>query len=386
MKSPIEGYLSLNDWIKSQITSLWQDRSSATTTPRSIDDHIEQAVNWLYVSQDITSTGGSAACYNLLLGWEGPYPETSGYIVPTLYDIAKEYDRSEARSRATRMAEWLLTVQLATGAFPAGTYTDGSHEPSVFNTGQILRGLTRAYEETEDERFRKSAQSAIEWLGDVQYDNGSWAIYDYNSLSHSYSSRISWPILEAIHKFDFDFGTRIASKNLQWVIEQQSTNGWFKKCAFKRDENPFLHTIAYTIRGLLESSVYLEGELAVKCERAATTAANKLQKKQLRDGILYGAFDADWNARGQYYCLTGNAQMAIIWARLQELESTNNYTRVVKETIEFLKQQQTCSGPEPIRGGVRGSAPVWGTYMYFRYPNWACKFFIDALLKARHLN
>lgn len=367
-------------------SSLWRDVRSVETTPRSIDDHISRAIDWLHASQDVTGTGGSAACYNLVLGWESPYPETSGYIVPTLYDIAKEYDQSESEDRATEMAKWLLTVQLPGGAFPAGRYSDGAHDPSVFNTGQILRGLTRAYKETGDEKYRESARSAIKWLGDVQHDDGSWPVHDYNSLSHSYSSRISWPILEATHELDLDFGTAIAAQNIQWVVDQQTTNGWFTKCAFDRGDNPFLHTIAYTIRGLLESSVFLEGNLAAECEEAATTAANVLREKQLQDGILRGEFSSDWNASGQYYCLTGNAQMAIVWARLQELNPNSDYTDVVEESVEFLQWQQTCTGPDSIRGGIRGSSPVWGSYMYLRYPNWAAKFFVDALLKHKHLN
>lgn len=379
----------MNNRIQSLTTTLWRDLRSVETAPQSIDDHIEEAVNWLYASQDATDTGGSAACYNLILGWESPYPETSGYIVPTLYNIADRYDRTEAADRATRMAEWLLTVQLPSGAFPAGkhsTESNRSYDPSVFNTGQILRGLTRAYKETGDKRYRESVRSAIEWLSDIQHDDGSWRVHDYNRLSHSYSSRISWPVLEAVHEFDFNFGTDIASKNIRWVINQQTTNGWFTKCAFERGDDPFLHTIAYTIRGLLESSVYLQGELAAECKQSAITAADTLRKKQKQGGILRGEYNSDWEANWRYYCLTGNAQMAIVWARIQELHPRFDYTPIIKETVEFLQRQQICIGPEPILGGVCGSAPVWGSYMYFRYPNWACKFFVDALLKRKQLN
>ena len=31
-------------------------------------------------------------------------------------------------------------------------------------------------------------------------------------------------------------------------------------------------------------------------------------------------------------------------------------------------------------GSIPGSYPIWEKYLYFRYPNWAAKFFIDALL------
>ncbi len=33
-----------------------------------------------------------------------------------------------------------------------------------------------------------------------------------------------------------------------------------------------------------------------------------------------------------------------------------------------------------MRGGIAGSAPIWGDYSRFEYPNWAAKFFADALM------
>ena len=32
------------------------------------------------------------------------------------------------------------------------------------------------------------------------------------------------------------------------------------------------------------------------------------------------------------------------------------------------------------KGGLKGSHPYWGRYISFRQPNWATKFFIDAIL------
>ena len=121
-------------------TELLHDVRGDLTDPRGTADHVRAAVQWLYRSQDVTGGGGSASNYNLVLGWGGPYPETSGYIVPTLYDYASRWGDGEAYRRAERMAEWLLETQLPNGGFPAGDEPP-STEPSVFNTGQILLGL-----------------------------------------------------------------------------------------------------------------------------------------------------------------------------------------------------------------------------------------------------
>jgi hypothetical protein len=37
-------------------------------------------------------------------------------------------------------------------------------------------------------------------------------------------------------------------------------------------------------------------------------------------------------------------------------------------------------GPPEMRGAVKGAFPIYGKYGSYEYPNWACKFFIDALL------
>jgi hypothetical protein len=33
-----------------------------------------------------------------------------------------------------------------------------------------------------------------------------------------------------------------------------------------------------------------------------------------------------------------------------------------------------------VRGAIPGSAPIWGAYSRFEFPNWAAKFFADALI------
>src|SRR4029077_21260739 len=61
-----------------------------------------------------------------------PYPEVTGYFVPTLYNWGEQ----ELARTCTR---WLLSIQLPEGAFPA---PDGV--PYTFDTGQVVRGLCAA--------------------------------------------------------------------------------------------------------------------------------------------------------------------------------------------------------------------------------------------------
>jgi hypothetical protein len=47
----------------------------------------------------------------------------------------------------------------------------------------------------------------------------------------------------------------------------------------------------------------------------------------------------------------------------------------------FIMGTQVLGTDEPgIRGGVKGSHPIWAEYAPFEYPNWAAKFLCDSLM------
>jgi hypothetical protein len=70
---------------------------------------IEEGVAWLARAQDHSATqdGGVARHYSLIDGWAASYPETTGYIIPTLIDFGRMAGRKEPIDRARRMLEWL---------------------------------------------------------------------------------------------------------------------------------------------------------------------------------------------------------------------------------------------------------------------------------------
>jgi len=52
---------------------------------------LDVVVDWLCVAQDRSRTadGGVARDYSLVRGWSSSYPETTGYIIPTLLEVAR---------------------------------------------------------------------------------------------------------------------------------------------------------------------------------------------------------------------------------------------------------------------------------------------------------
>jgi hypothetical protein len=118
--------------------------------------------------------------------------------------------------------------------------------------------------------------------------------------------------------------------------------------------------------------------------RAAQRTADVLLNLQKEDGFLSGEFDPQWHSSVHWSCLTGNVQLALIWFRLYDLTSDIKYRRAALVAIDFVKRKQNLKTTNPgVRGGIPGSAPIYGPYERFKFPNWATKFFIDALLAER---
>jgi hypothetical protein len=55
--------------------------------------------------------------------------------------------------------------------------------------------------------------------------------------------------------------------------------------------------------------------------------------------------------------------------------------------VEALKDLQETASPNPaLNGAIAGSFPLFGGYMRGGYPNWATKYFVDALLLQHRLD
>ena len=110
-------------------------------------------LDWLIRSCE-KGNGGSSAYYSPIKKWSGPYPETTGYIIPTLINASHHFKVDKYNKLALGLGEWLLGLQNADGSWPGGVYVEGSrNEPSVFNTAQILDGMVALFDLTKDEKW-----------------------------------------------------------------------------------------------------------------------------------------------------------------------------------------------------------------------------------------
>ena len=82
-----------------------------------------------------------------------------------------------------------------------------------------------------------------------------------------------------------------------------------------------------------------------------------------------------------HLCLTEYAQLAIVFFRHYGLERDKRYLNAGLSLLnDVAATQDVTSSRTPHYGGIKGSLPIYGRYSPLQYPNWATKFFIDALL------
>jgi hypothetical protein len=339
--------------------------------------HLEEAAAWILRAQTASPDDGVSAGYSFEDGWLASYPETTGYIIPTLLAYAEYSGDGEYARRALEMADWLLTVQLTGGGFP-GHFVDRENPPVVFNTGQIIFGLLAAHEQSKDARFLDAAVRAGTWLASVQDPDGAWRRFDYRQAVHVYNTRTAWAMVELGLAVDDRVVLGAAERHLDWALSQQEADGWFRSCAFDPSEDPFLHTIAYTTQGLLEAGIRRERpDWMSAAERGCGAVLAQVDD----GGSIPGAFGPRWRPTARYSCLTGDAQMAAQWLRLFDIGGDGRWARGARRTLDFLKSLHDCRSRNlAVRGAVKGSHPIWGRYLFGTYPNWAAKFFMDALL------
>jgi hypothetical protein len=356
----------------------WGQRGPVLSNQR----HLEEAAQWLLRAQAATPDAGVSAAYSFEDGWAASYPETTGYIIPTLLRYADYCGNAEYRTQALAMAEWELTVQLSCGGFP-GHFVDRSHPPVVFNTGQVIFGLVAAAAASGEDRFLRAAERAGAWLMRVQDADGAWRSFDFGGHVHAYNTRTAWALIELATATRAEAPAAAAIRHLEWVLRHTQPNGWFQYAAFEPTKDPLLHTIAYTAQGLLEAGMKL-GRL--NYVEAAERAARQLLGQVRVDGFIPATFDSAWRPTARYSCLTGNAQMSIVWLRLFARSGDSEFRNAAVCANRFLKSVQDCETSNPhIRGAMKGSHPLWGRYLFGTYPNWAAKFFMDAVLMEEAL-
>ena len=350
---------------------------SRTGKVEAKDKHLQAAVDWLKLAHDKANSEGVSYGYSIKGGWREPYRETTGYIAVTFFNLATFLDDKGYYERAIKMCDWELKVQNNDGSISNPKFYPD--QGIVFDTGQVLFGLVRAYKESKNERYLKAGIRAAQWLVDVSDDNDRWTRCTHKGIPHVYNSRVAWAMLLLNQINPEEKWLRVAKANLDFAVEQLK-NGWFEQCAFETGKAPFTHTIAYAIRGLYEASQILD---EVKYLSAADEVSRSCISKMKASGFIPGQIDTNGNTIENYCCLTGNCQLSIIWAKMFKLTGDKLFKEAAVSALKYvMKAQILDTGNGNYRGAIAGSLPIWGPYSRLTFPNWPTKFFIDAMIEC----
>eukprot|EP01133_Synstelium_polycarpum_P026639 gene26639-32040_t len=361
------------------------DRRGPPAVDPGPDAVIDACTAWLCAAQDHSSSndGGVARDYSLLTGWASSYPETTGYIIPTMIALARragdEGGDAALHERARRMLDWCVAIQFAEGGFQGGKIDSTPRVPVTFNTGQILLGLAAGVQ-AYGAAYADAMHRAARWLRDSQDADGCWRRHPTPFASagdKAYETHVAWGLFEA-DRVAPGLGYGAAGlRQVDWALGKQRANGWFASNCLDNPLLPLSHTIGYVLRGVLEAQRF---SARADLLHAATLTGNGVANAVAADGYLPGRLDHAFQPAADYACLTGSAQNAHCLFLLYRLTDERRYLDAARRLNRYVRRTVAVHGPAHIRGGVKGAFPVDGDYGPWAYLNWAAKFCIDANL------
>ena len=361
------------------------DRAGLPPIEPSEQAALDAAILWLCKAQDSSTSadGGVARAYSLKTGWQSSYPETTGYIIPTFLDCAAEFTAQDLRERARRMLDWLVRIQMPSGAFQGGRIDSHPVLPVVFNTGQILLGLAAGVHAFGN--YRPAVRAAADWLVQMQDKDGCWrrgASPFAGPGEKAYDTHVAWGLIEAARVIPERGYEEAALANVRWAMTRQRSNGWLDNCCLSNFDRPLTHTLGYALRGIWVAYRYCGERLYFD---SARRLADGLKSALREDGFLPGCLSADWSAAAEWVCLTGSVQIAYCWLGLFQETGDAAYRDAAFAANRYVRRTLQLSGAPEICGAVRGSFPIDGAYSQYEYPNWAAKFLIDSLVFERRV-
>jgi hypothetical protein len=344
-----------------------------------VERAIDAGIGWLCQAQDHSRShdGGVARHFSLTTGWSSSYPETTGYIVPTMLEYATLRRDASVRDRARRMLDWLVGIQLPDGGFQGGLVDSQPIVAVTFNTGQILLGLAAGASEL-GEAYLEAMTRAADWLVETQDADGCWRQHPTPFASPGekvYDAHVAAGLFAAGRVAPGKPYRETALRNVRWALGFQRKNGWLEQCCLDDALQPLTHTIGYALRGLIDAYRATNDPALLK---SARLTADGLLGALRPDGFLPGRLGPDWDGRTTWACLTGTAQIAACWLMLYQDTGQMRFREAGLQANRYLRRSLKLEGPSETRGGIKGSFPVDGNYGAYEYLNWACKFFIDA--------
>lgn len=356
-------------------------------------ERMRAAADWLLRAQRATPDDGVSFGYfpcrrESANGWMASYPETTGYVIETLLRYAARYGNEDDRDAALRMARWEAKIQMPSGAVQSGMLRGPERQtPAVFNTGMVLQGFTEALAAGAGDDILAAARRAADFLVSDMGEDGHFRTHGDHVVAHrvkTYNCLCGWALYRLGDWTGEERYRNAAVRAVEAAARSQRESGWFADNDMDRPEAPLLHSISYTLQGILEVALLAGREDLLAVVRRGV---DPLVERISPSGFLHGRYYPDWEPASFSSCLTGCAQLAVVLYRLSETRGLEGYRAAADRIVRFLKALQRLDSPdEALNGALAGSFPLNGSYMTYGYPNWATKYFLDALLLQERLS
>jgi len=254
------------------ISRILHGRKSVSLEEIKSHAHLDAAVQWVLQAHHRAGDGGISKGYDLMRGkWAPSYPETTGYTIPTLINVAKKKNEESWFPLIRQLGEYLLSkVTEEGGVGHWGTMDNPS--PVVFDTGQVIFGWLACWKLFGEDRFLDYSIKAGDWLVSIQSPYEGWNRNQHLGVEKVIDSRVAWSLLELYKHTNKEIYRRAAQSVLEWSLTQQRENGWFDNCSFIKGDYPITHTLAYTAEGLLECGLLLKDTRYINASRRTVDA------------------------------------------------------------------------------------------------------------------
>jgi len=330
---------------------------------------------WLFDAYDIKKSG-IPGFYHLKNGYSPSYPETTGYLIPSLFRTYKTFTSIGQKIPLDNLIHYLLTIQNQDGGWG---HIDDYFESMIFDTAQILEGLYYFIEKNHklDTKIIDSVYRGIRFITLNQNSDGSinerWIIkkcYGYQARTFSAMMKIGFSLDD--HRI-----IEGAERGINYILKTQKSNGWFRNCAnMISADKPITHFLAYTIEGMLKCGLMLDNLTLIN---SAKISLDQVNRSFDMNKNLYLSFNCNWKSVGRSSILTGLSQFAILNWHLYRYTNEPHYMDRALSMNKLVKNTIVFSNTKAINGGIQSCFPFSGKYYKYCYLNWASKFFLDAI-------
>ena len=361
--------------------------------------HLLRSIDWIKNAQDAFPDGGISRAYNLHgenfksnpSGWQLSYPETSGYILPSLIKANNFLADENLNNRIYQLGDFLM--QMSKEGKVKGGSLNKIENYSVFDTGQVLRGLIEYFKISKNENILQNIKECADFICNSEIEkSGRFSSNNLAKNSIKYINNdtvnvyIALPLAQVSEFFNDVKYKDLSKRIMNYTITRQNQNGYFENADFYSKENTLTHNIGYIVEGLIETSLYFSDEANFN---KVNFTLNKLSEIVDKNKDLISRYDNNWKPVGKEICITGSAQIAISLLKSSNFKKNSNFEKNAIKITERLKEYQN-NYIENFGGGIGamwGSWPISGSYQPFESINWANKFFIDLLnLKIKNIN